>query len=548
MIRQTYSHGFNKTLNAVINYSTDCMYLIERPFDLLSNAILRTIKLVGSPTYKTPKIKIAIFEETNKYKEFRIIWIGEIVNDGKYGDSIYYAENLNVQCPNNVYVGVLYERGTNLNKNTLFVDSSQNTWHNRYTTKFNFSDFKEGFLFDTKVDGARSDYHFPLQFEFDMKEEPKVLFQDESTEYKVFKPERYENIANVTMNSTHISSSGTHENHPNTLWNLFDENDNTFWISSTETTFPKYVKYDFGVPTTLDRFEMTPAKSPVHGQNDWGIRSWTLYGSNDDVSYREVFKSDITTSNKNLDQYNYANGNGLRFVNFINSKPTFRYFKVEFKDTYVSAIPYSNIIAIQHMRFMKLREKTWESIGVDVTESDFINYGMTIDEVENMTNEDFNELQGNYTIQVFVEDANLDKISIVKETEEQIWLRNETTDEFDVVRYTENIYLEEAKYIIDNGNKTLKDYFNTVDVSVYTEEPNPTKKQIEINQQYSPLDELSGDIEMYEYSDIDLARSPKADKSIFEEDYTHSINGAYVDSVEINLNDTKGKANRIINP
>lgn len=547
MIQKTHSHGFDQTLNSgATNVSLDTLYLIERPFDILSKGTLKTIKLVGSKTYKTPRIKVAIFEETNKYKEFKLLWIGQVVNDGKYGDNIYYAENLSVKCPESVYIGVLFERGTNEYKSTLFTDSNNNLWYNRFTTKYKFDDYKEGFLFDSKVDSTRSNYHFPMQFEFDIQEKPRVLFQDESTEYKVFKPERYENVAKATASSSHISSSGTHTNHPNTLWNLFDENDNTFWVSSAGNSFPKFVKYDFGAPTAIDRFEMMPAKVP--NVNVWGIRTWTLLGSNDDVTYREIYKADATVAVKNNDFYNHYNGSHLRFVNFINNKPTFRYFKVEFTSAYGTTAPYDYVIAIQYMRFMKFREKTWESIGFNVTEADFIKYGMTIDEVENIKNEDFNGLQGIFTVQVFVEDTNLNRISIIKERDEQIWLQNETTDEFDVIRYTENIFLDEAKYIVDNGKKTLKDYFNVLDVSVYTEEPNPQKKQIEITQQYSPLDELNGDIEVYEYSDLDLARSPKSDKFKLEEDYTHSISGAYVDSVEVNLNDKKGKATMVINP
>jgi hypothetical protein len=548
MITKVYTHGFDQPLSSVFNYTTDYFYIIERPFDSLSGAILKSVKLVGSATYKTPRIKIALLEETNKYKEYKIVWIGQLLNDGKYGNNIYYIEGLNVKCPKETYVAVLYEKGQNEYCNSLYTDARNQPWYCRRFDKLTFNDYQIGLVLDSKdATVIRSGFHFPMQFEFDVFNKPKILFQDESGEYKVFKHEEYVNLVKFTQTNSHISSSATHPNHPDSLLNCFDGDENTYWVSDTGNTFPKYIKYDFGVPTTIDRFEMMPAKMP-NNANHWGIGYWTLLGSNDDSVYTEIYKSDNTTAPKNRDYYNYLNGGQLRYVNFPKSKPTYRYYKIEFRSAYNTSSPYDYVIAVSHIGFMKLREKGWESIGTTAGVNEFVQYGMSVEEVEMLTQDDLSQLQGVYSVKVFVEDTSIDKVSIIKDKEEVIWLENKTTDVFEVVRYTENDFLDEAKFVVDNGKRTLYDYFSKdIDVSVYSEDTNTSDKMIELTQSYSPLDELNGDIEVYEYSDL-AKNIVKGEKTQLQEDFIHRVDGAYVDSVDIDLNDANtGKAKKIIN-
>lgn len=545
METKKYTHGFSQTTNMGYTATNDAVYLIERPFNQLSNNVLKTIKVVGSATYKTPKFKLLILEETRTNKRFKVVWSGQLINDGKYGNNIYYIEGLSVKCPANTYIAFVIEKGQNEIVSNLYTDSLNQSWYSRSCeVEIFYNNFVDGYQFNTTTNYVRRNYHFPMEFEYDVYNKPRILFKDESGDYKRFNQARYVNMAKATQTSTHITSSATHANFPFSLWQAFDEDDNTGWVSAAGNSFPKFIKYDFGAPTTVDRFEMKAF--PTDGKSIYPIKYWKLLGSNDDASWLEIYKADATSITTNKDDYNVMNGGHMRYVNFLNAKPTYRYYKVEFTDSHSTTAPYDYSIAVKHMGFMRYMEEGWESVGQTVTSDDYVKYGMTKIEVETLTADNLSKLFGQYIVNVFVEDPS-QSVSMVKDKVEAMWLENETTNDFDIIKYTENIFQNEVEYIVDNGNKTLYDNFTKdLDINVYSEDEDTSKKRaVHLSQDYTPLDELSGDIDVYEYSDIERS-GEVLEKNKLNTDSTHATAGAYVDSIDINLQ-ANGNVRKIIN-
>ncbi|TVX86096.1 discoidin domain-containing protein [Paenibacillus agilis] len=541
-------NGFSyRTGQRITNYGNDHVWWFDRPFNKLNKNYIKSIKVVNTTTQPN-KFIFLIFEETNKFREFKIVWSGELSTDGKYGTDIRYAENLNIKCPENTYLGFIVTKGSQQDFKATYTDELNQPMYLRYQTgQFNLDHFKEGFAFDTKVvANGTSGWHLPMEIEYESYSESKILFKDESGDFKKFVQDGYVNMAKANQTSTHISSSATHPNHPDTLWNCFDGDDKSGWISASGNSFPKHVTYDFGNPTMIDRVELR-AMEMVKFSKTYGLRDWTLLGSNDNAKWTEIYKINDTTTPINRDNFNLGNGSHLRYVNFTGTKPVYRYYKFEFYNArYHISAPYDYSVGLVYIGLMRYVPAHWESIGKSATSDDYMSHGMSKFDVGSLSVDELAMLIGDYSVNVFDENLNVKPPSIVKDMDEHIWLENVIGTEFDVITYSENLLKNRKEYIVDDGKRTLQEHLSSeVEVNIFSEDQEIVNNRVKLTKDHTPLDDISGDVEVLEYSEKERSVETIS-KNKFKEDISHKVDGSYVDSIDIDLS-LSGVTKKIIN-
>ncbi|WP_157266982.1 discoidin domain-containing protein [Paenibacillus alvei] len=367
------------------------------------------------------------------------------------------------------------------------------------------------------------------------KQNRKILFIDESGEYKRYQLPKYIDLSKANENSKYIYSSDTHINHPNSLWKVFNNEVDSGWVSVNGKNQIRFITYDFGVPTTIDRLELEALR--IADSVNFGIQYWTFLGSNDNNNWTQLYKCDSNSIGVNGDDYNSSNGSHIRYVDFEKIKPTYQYYKIEFGDGYHKAAPYDFSVGVKRIGLMKFVEEGWETIGRDITDKDFITYGMSKSEVEALSAAELSQLDGDFEVKIFTEIPQSQPV-LIKEMEKGKYLPNLVGDEFEILKYTENPLAEEVEFIVeDNEKKSLADYFeNNVELSIYSEDGKP---EVELGTEVSPLDEYQGnDIELLEYSDVNPI-AEKIEKKQFANDSSEKVDGLYIDSLEVDLKNTR---------
>ncbi|EPY09410.1 discoidin domain-containing protein [Paenibacillus alvei] len=532
MKQKIYSHGFDHPVKVYTTLAEPELYFLQTPINELSLCRLKSIKLRGIQNVVT-KVKIAVMTETHRYREYKTLLVRELINDGKYGDDIYYTDGIDVTCPKDTFLALIFDGKVPLPAESGLYKTYV-PWVYSRRKKINYEAISDGSVIDIYnyvADSVTWDLHFPMEFEIETYESEKILFMDESGEYKRYLSSRYIDLAKANESSKNIYSSDTHANHPNSLWKAFNSEVDSGWVSVNGKGQKRFITYDFGVPTTIDRLELEALR--IAGSNNFGIQYWTFLGSNDNSNWTQLYIND----NYSNDSYNSSNGNHIRYVDFKKAKPTYQYYKIEFGDGHHTGAPYDYSVGVKRIGLMKFFEEGWEIIGRDVTDKDFVKYGMCPSELEALSSVELSKLAGDFEVKIFTE-VPKSKPVLIKEMEKGKYLSSLVGDEFEIMKYTDSPQIEEVEYIIEDRNKrSLADYFeNKVEVNVYSEDGKP---EIEMGTEYSPLDEHQGnDIEIFEYRD-DEPVAEKIVKENFANESSEKVDGLYVDAVSINLKDVR---------
>ncbi|MCY9545300.1 discoidin domain-containing protein, partial [Paenibacillus alvei] len=237
---------------------------------------------------------------------------------------------------------------------------------------------------------------------------------------------------------------------PNSLWKVFNNEVDSGWVSVNGKNQIRFITYDFGVPTTIDRLELEALR--IADSVNFGIQYWTFLGSNDNNNWTQLYKCDSNSIGVNGDDYNSSNGSHIRYVDFEKIKPTYQYYKIEFGDGYHKAAPYDFSVGVKRIGLMKFVEEGWETIGRDITDKDFITYGMSKSEVEALSAAELSQLDGDFEVKIFTEIPQSQPV-LIKEMEKGKYLPNLVGDEFEILKYTENPLAEEVEFIVEDNEK-----------------------------------------------------------------------------------------------
>lgn len=203
--------------------------------------------------------------------------------------------------------------------------------------------------------------------------------------------------------------------------------------------------------------------------------------------YGKPYEVYISSDNENYIKIgeNTTNGSGMTFVLSFD-------------------VLYNMLLIKDSFGCKTFQNNSWISVEDPKIETDYRDYGFFVEDVININQELWNQLSGDLEIIFYTNDPNKTEAQFTIETE-PFTLEDEFAGQtIKIIEYTDNPNQTESSITLETEPFTLYDELgDEVDVLYYTDDPNKTSAELEINANYSPLDELDGDFEVVTWSDSD---------------------------------------------
>ena len=151
-------------------------------------------------------------------------------------------------------------------------------------------------------------------------------------------------------------------------------------------------------------------------------------------------------------------------------------------------------------------------------EDDFKKDGINLKDLELIPESAWEELKGEIELCYYTDVPNKTEASFNIETE-PFTLAEEFDDQtIKIIEYTENTLQEDSIITLETEPFTFyNEVGDSFDVFYYTDDPDKTEAELEINHNYSPLDELDGDFELVTWTMEEEAEVQEELKPIFKE-------------------------------
>ncbi|WCF06958.1 hypothetical protein NDS46_21835 [Paenibacillus thiaminolyticus] len=298
--------------------------------------------------------------------------------------------------------------------------------------------------------------------------------------------------------------------------------------------------------------------------DDMYWEAWSLYGNTTTGILTAVFNKPVIANRCNVQcrsdveslqldalsggEYEKMSsfGRGRTFnFSFNSNKKRFTTFRWTFKRGFYSNVevsrirlfgPYIQLLLIKHNNVYKRFDgNSWVGIGESVGEADFIDYG---NDPESISEEAWAKLDGEIEINYYIDDLNIDEATISIETK-PFTLAEEFDDQtIKIIEYTDDPLQEDATITLETEPFAFYDEVgDSFDVLYYTDDPEVTDAQLEINHNYSPLDELEGDFELVTWTMEEVAEVQEKLRPIFIENIKNGeLYGTTVDLSKAILN------------
>lgn len=161
------------------------------------------------------------------------------------------------------------------------------------------------------------------------------------------------------------------------------------------------------------------------------------------------------------------------------------------------------------------KEDKWVTLKDSVDEIDFELYG---NEPESIPEEAWKQIYGEIEINQYIDSTEISGASITFETE-TFTLAEEFNDQtIKIIEYTNNPEQEDSTIILETEPFAFYDEVgDSFDVLYYTDDPDKTEAELEINHNHSPLDDLDGDFELVTWTMEEEAEVQEELKPVFKE-------------------------------
>ncbi|SEL81349.1 protein of unknown function [Paenibacillus sp. cl141a] len=267
--------------------------------------------------------------------------------------------------------------------------------------------------------------------------------------------------------------------------------------------------------------------NPVSIKKDEGYKILFYYDGTCAIGsqggYSDVNLTKLSTSD-NKTTFTILNG---YYVNGGDSIPT------SYNKTYLMSFGFDFYYYVDINRSFAFHEgdykyfnNSWISMGSNVTESDYVNYGM--EDISSLPEDAWKQLLGNVEIAHFTDIVNKTELLFNIETE-PFTLAEEWEDEIvKVIEYTDESARNQSYVHFETEDFYFNDKFNgNVDVLYFNDDPLKTKADIELTANYSPLDELNRDFDIVSWTDkedidefkINMSALPFSQLIIQDEDF-----------------------------
>ncbi|MGG3838561.1 hypothetical protein ABEV00_16265 [Paenibacillus thiaminolyticus] len=290
-------------------------------------------------------------------------------------------------------------------------------------------------------------------------------------------------------------------------WKAFNED--YLWRSSISPRFPEYVTITFPNERILARYVLD---STVTGYRikQWELQGlvkggWTTLHQGEKADVSEVLTYDITPT----------------LVSAVRLKCLSRYGNNSwmFRKLTLFEVIYDNkvLITTDQGYFSYNPTDSWSLITeTEPTEEDYRQKG--IDDIKSIPESEWSKLNGDIELCYYTDDPNRTEASFNIETK-PFTLAEEFDDQtIKIIEYTDNPEQEESIITLETEPFTFyEEVGDNFDVLYYTDDPDKTEAELEINHNYSPLDELDGDFDLVTWTMEEEAEEQEELKPIFKE-------------------------------
>lgn len=186
-------------------------------------------------------------------------------------------------------------------------------------------------------------------------------------------------------------------------------------------------------------------------------------------------------------------------------------------DTYDIASNLSSALVLLKDEYKTYLSKQWKTVTTSIpTVDDYLKKGIA--DISTIPESAWAELEGEIELCYYTDDPNKTEASFNIETE-PFTLAEEFDDQtIKIIEYTDNPEQEDSSITLETEPFTFyEEVGDSFDVLYYTDDPDKTEAELEINHNYSPLDELDGDFDLVTWTMEEEAEVQEELKTIFKE-------------------------------
>lgn len=279
---------------------------------------------------------------------------------------------------------------------------------------------------------------------------------------------------------------------------------------------------------------------PISLQDDDATNSSSsMYWYNDTNQYLDVtFDREVNIWRYPLDSYAHYNGalniyvwNGSSFELYLQEEapvtttpgvwtkifsniPAGRYKFVWKSGTYradaewfIERCATKKVLIFNDNKYKKININTpsphvWETVTNNTpTETDYLN-GNNLDDLYLLDENIWSNLVGDVELCFWTDDDSVSEVQFNIQTKPFLLEDEFAGQTIKIIEYTDNLTQPESAITLETEPFTLYDELgDEVDVLYYTDDPDKTSAELEINAEYSPLDELDGDFDVVTWTD-----------------------------------------------
>lgn len=297
----------------------------------------------------------------------------------------------------------------------------------------------------------------------------------------------------MTSNTTPsgVASASSVESASYQAWRAFDNGaSGSQWHSMGKVN--EWIQYKFDNPQVVGGYRITiqnVGTSP---------KEWELRASNDGSNWTVL---DAVTENWSslLEVKSYAIdtskiGSYLYYRLYIFSNSLSNFARIYIVELELLGVEYDEkSIVLNNAKYLYW-DTSWKTLGNPITESDYLEHGM--DDTSIIPESAWKELNGDVEIHYWTDNPNKSEVSFTIETEPFALEDEWDNKEIKVLEYTDNPVKNESIVTLETQPFTIYDEVGedgSLDILYYTDNTSVQSADLEVKNNYSPLDEINDD-------------------------------------------------------
>lgn len=299
----------------------------------------------------------------------------------------------------------------------------------------------------------------------------------------------------------------------NDAWKAFNSNTNDGWNTATYTT-TGWLAYEFLSPVVVDVYTIV-ALTDNRGPKDftfegWNGGTWVVLDTRTNITnYSKKLEFSFSNSTAYIKyRINVSVNNGFATFLGINELTMHQQFHYKY-----------NILTKISNKYIKYSSSSWQTITTsEPIEADYLQ-GNTLDELSQIPESAWQELTGPVELCYYTDNPEVTEAQFNIETEPFTLADEFEGESISIIEYTDNPNQTESTVTLETEPFTFYDEMgDSFDVLYYTDDPAKTSAELEINANYTPLDEIEEDFEVVTWTNKEvqdvtekLVTTPKTD-------------------------------------